>query len=258
MRTQWIRRLAGGAGVLAGLWLALSAPPSPAKAPLPPEVTGSMLESDIAFVIKSLDVPGGKGPEKATVPTIKAAAMIIARYAQNNMAGKDADAMAALRAQALKVADAIAKKDFKAALAEANKLKAPPPSADKKPLKLHEMAKFDLAELMSAYRKGPKGLNIETDIRAQAKSVTDVKVAGQLAANTAILGEYTLLMPSEKAAANPANKKKWDGYTNDMIKLANAVADESAKGAKADKAMLKSNISKLDGSCTACHNEFRE
>jgi len=257
VQTLWIRRFVGGVGLIAGLWLALGTSETPAKAPtpIPAEVSGKMIDSDIAFLQKGLE----KTPEKAAVPTLKSTAMLIALYAQNNLGGKDADAMAALRAQALKVAEALNKKDYKAASTEAGKLKSPPASTDKKALKLHEMHKFDLSEVMSTFRNSPRGLNIEKDIRDQAKAkAPDLKVSGEAAAHSILLGEFMTLMPSEKAAANPANQKKWDGYTADMTKLAKEIVEESTKGDKADKMRLKANLSKLDGSCTACHNEFRE
>ncbi len=257
MQTLWIRRFVGGAGLVAGLMFAVAATETSAKAPtpLPPVVTGKMIDGDIAFLQKGL----AKAPDKAAVPTLKATAMIIALYAQNNLTGDDAAAMAALRAQALKVVEAIAKKDFKAASTEAGKLKSPPASTDTKALKLHELHKFELSEVMSAFRNAPRGLNIEKDIREQAKAkAPDAKLSGEVAAHSILLGEFMSAMPSEKAAANPANKKKWDGYTSDMTKLAKDIVDESAKGDKADKALVKSKLSKLDGSCTACHNEFRE
>jgi hypothetical protein len=243
VRTQWFRRLAGVAGLLAGVWLATAAS---ADSPVPDPIAGKLTEANIAYLQKGLE----KMPEKPMIPTLKAVAMMIALHA-------DGKGDAALRDQALKVADAIAKKDFAAAKTEAGLLNNPPKSS-KKDVKLHEQAKFELAEVMSVYRNSPRGLNIEKDIRAQAKGVTDVKLVGDLAAHTLLTGEYTLKLPAENAAANAANKKKWDNYTNDMNKIAKEVADEAAKGAKADKAKLKTGLGKLDASCTNCHNDFRE
>jgi len=126
-------------------------------------------------------------------------------------------------------------------------------------VKLHEQAKFDLAELMSAYRNATVGgLNMEKDIRTQAKSLTDVKLVGDIAARTVLINEYARKMPAEKASANPANLKKWEGYLNDTEKLAVEIAADVAKGAGADKAALTKKLKALDASCTACHNEFRE
>jgi hypothetical protein len=251
VHTRWIRRLTGGAGLLAAAWLATAS-----AAPLPAEVTGKLIEADIAYLQKNLEKP----PEKRAVGTLKSVAMLIALQAQNEMAGKDGPKMAALRDQALKVAEALAKKDFAAAKAAADGLSKPSGGA-MKPVKLHEQAKFDLAELMSVFRLAKVGgLNIEKDIRDQAKKETelDVKLVGELGAHSNLVGQYALEMPAENAAANPANKKKWDGYTQDMMKLSGEVSTEAAKGAKADKAKLKSLLGKLDASCTACHNEFRD
>jgi cytochrome c556 len=65
-------------------------------------------------------------------------------------------------------------------------------------------------------------------------------------------------MPAERATANAANLKKWEGYSNDTQKLASEIAAEAGKGAGANKDGLAKSLKALDASCTACHNEFRD
>ncbi|OWK43417.1 cytochrome c [Fimbriiglobus ruber] len=248
MRTQWIRRPVGVAGLAVVVWLA--AAESPAKETLPEGVAGKLIDADVAYLQKALT----KAPEKTVAPTLKAVAMEIALYAQNNLEGADANKMAALRAQALKVAEALTKKDYPAAKAAAEGL-AKPTGGDKKALKLHELYKYDVNEVMSAFRNSPRGLNTEKDIRAQAKNVTDIKLAGELGARSALAAEYTLLLPSSDAVG--AKKKTWEGSAQDMGRLGQEIATEAAKGAKADKAVLKKKLAALDATCTACHNVFK-
>ena len=121
MQTLWIRSPIAIVGLVVGLWLVTTA--TPAREPVPAEISGALIDGDIAFLQKGLNKPNGRAPDAAAVPTLKATAMMIALYAQNNFSGPNSDAMAALRAQALKVAEALAKKDYKAAAREADKLK---------------------------------------------------------------------------------------------------------------------------------------
>ncbi|MGL6095899.1 MAG: hypothetical protein ACRC7O_08910 [Fimbriiglobus sp.] len=237
MQIRWTRRLAGGAGVIAAVVIAASTDPIIAEEPA--GTTGKVVAADVAFLQKGLE----KTPEKPLIPTLRAAALTIALYGTAD--NRDA---------AQKVATAIAKKDYAGAKMTAAKLTAATGKTGD-PAKLAEASKYELHELMSAFRKGPRGMNIETDIRTQAKKVTDLKVVEIAAGRTAAIGAYAMVLPSEKAAANPGNRKKWDGYTADMVKLANEVAADAAKGTATG---LEKKLKALDASCTACHNEFRE
>lgn len=247
MRNLWIRRLSASAGLLAAAWLSVAPTGSAADDKLPPDVANGLIERDIGYLQKEL----AKTPEKRAVPTLKTTAMLIALHAQNT-------GQAGLQDQALKVAEALSKKDYAGAKTAAAGLK-PGAAGKADAVNLHEKYEFDLAELMSAYRNATVGgLNMEKDIRTQAKSVTDPKKVGEIGARIVLVSHYTLKMPAEKAAANPSNRKKWDGYSNDTQKLAAEIATEAGKGAGADKAALSKKLKALDASCTACHNEFRD
>ncbi|HET6576433.1 MAG TPA: cytochrome c [Fimbriiglobus sp.] len=244
MRNLWIRRLTAVAGLVAAAWLAAG---SAADDALPPDLVKGMAARDIAYLQKELS----KVPEKRAVPTLKATAMLLALYAQDTGQG-------ALRDQALKVAGALAKKDYAGAKTAAAGLKLG--AAGKvAPVKLHEMHNFDLAELMSTYRNATVGgRNVEKDIRKQGKAVTDTQLVGDIGARVVLVSHYALKMPAERATANAANRKKWEGYSNETQKLASEIASAAAKGAGADKAALAKKLKALDASCTACHNEFRD
>jgi hypothetical protein len=241
-----LRLLAGGAALATGLWLltvATAAPPA-----LPKEAYKAAIEADIDTIQKLLN---NGAPDKRAVPTIKAQAMILAVYGE-------ATGNAALTSQALKVAEAMAKKDFKAADAAAKDLSSPkagtPPKGP-----IHTLHKFDLAEAMATFRLGKVGgLNIEADIREGAKKGSvDPKAAELLATRTAVIGEFAVQMPTDKATTNPGNKAKWDKLSKEMIAICKEIAEEGGKP-KADSKKLGALYKKLDVNCTNCHNDFRD
>jgi hypothetical protein len=242
-----LRLLAGGAALAAGLWLLTAAAAAPPN--LPKEAYKAAIEADIDTIQKLLN---GGMPDKRAVPTIKAQAMILAVYGE-------AVGDAALTSQALKVAEAMSKKDFKGADAAAKELSAPkagtPPKGP-----IHTLHKFDLAEAMAAFRLGKVGgLNIEADIREGAKKgMADPKAAQLLATRTAVIGEFAVQMPTDKATTNAGNKSRWDKLSKEMIAISKDIAEEAGKGAKADPKKLGGLYKKLDANCTNCHNDFRD
>ena len=244
--TLSIRPLVGVCALVALLAVTLSA-----ANPLP-EGNGA-LAADIAFLQKGLS----KEPQKREVTTLKAVAMLVALNAQNNSAGKDAAKMAGVRDAALKVAEAVTKKDYAGAKNAAAALSAPKSGGEVKAMQLETMHNFDLAELMSSFRKGTVGgLNLEADIKAQGKAVTNVAAAGVIGGRVALIGDYTLLMPPSEV--NDATKKKqWADWSKEMTTISTDIAKEAAKGDKADKAALVKQFKALELNCTACHNVFR-
>ena len=247
MRNLWTRRIVG-ATVAVGLaaWSLGAANPLTL-----PEGNG-VAAADIAFLQKGLS----KQPIPREVPTLKATAMLVALNAQNQMGGKDGAKMAGLRDAALEVAAAVGKKDFAAAKTAAAALNDAKPVSDAKPVKLESMHKFELEELMSTFRKGTVGgLNLEAEVKAQSKAVTDPKLAAITAGRVALIGVYTVELPPEGIDA--AKKMQWDAWSKEMTKLASDVSDEAAKGAAADKAKLAKGFKALDMNCNACHTVFR-
>ena len=236
MRTPWTRRLAGVAGLVAMTWLVAASGVTAADK----DAIDPALAADIAFLKAGLE-KDLTGKEKRAVPTLKAAAMNLA------LAGS-----ADLRDQALKVAAAIGKKDYAGAKALAAKL-TPAAGSHGDPAKLIEAGKYDLAEVMSTYRaEKVGGMNLEKDIKSKGK--VDAKQAAVIAARTMLLAEYTAALPVEKAAANDAGKKKWEGLSKEQLKAAKELADDAAKGGKD----LAKKLTALDATCVACHNQFRD
>lgn len=240
MKPVWIRNLIYGAGLIAAYALA-----SNAVADHVPEGTASkVVAADIAFLQKGLE----KEPERRAIPTLVAAAMNIAYYGSDD-----------LQAQALKVAEAINKKDFAGAKTAAAALKPAASKGHGDPLKLAEAVDYELYHAMSAFRaERVGGMNLEKDIRTQAKKVTDLELAELIAGRVASIGAYSKVLPEGRAAANSANKEKWEKLTDDMNNLASDIAKEAGKGSAADMAELAKKFSLLDASCTACHNEYRD
>ncbi len=252
--TTRLRLTAGAAALAAGLWLLSGAAAAPV---LSPDTYKKAAEADVAQLQKHLDHIGANPSDaKRYGPTAKSVAMLLAAYGE-------ATGDAGLKDQALKVAEALAKKDYAGAGTEAKKLAV---KGGGKPLAagdLHKLHKYDLAEVMSPFRGGKVGgLNIEKDIRDAFKkdgpTPVDPKAVEVLAARTAVIGEYTLHFPNEKATANAANKAKWDKWTKDMIGTSQKLIDESAKGKKADEKTIVKMLNTLDGTCRECHNMFRD
>ena len=252
MRNLWTRRIVGATAFVGLAAWSLSAKE---VNPLPEGGSVAVGAADIAFLQKGL----AKTPVPREIPTLKAVAMLVALNAQHQMDGKDGAKMAGLRDAALAVADAVGKKDFAAAKAAAAGLADIKPASDAKPVKLDELItahKFDLDQLMSSFRKGTVGgLNLEADVKAQSKAVTDPKVAAVVAGRIALIGEYTLALPPEGIDAD--KKKKWDAWSKEMTTLAVDVSTEAAKGPAADKAKMAKGFYNLDANCNACHTVFR-
>ena len=119
MTTQF-RMLVGGTALFAGLWFLSAAAAAPV---LPKESYKKVAEADIVQLQKSIQVILDDDKEtKRFGPTVKSLAMMLAMYGE---ATGDKD----LKDQALKVAGAAAKKDYKDAGEQAKKLAVKPGNA---------------------------------------------------------------------------------------------------------------------------------
>lgn len=252
--TTRLRLTAGAAALAAGLTLLAGAAAAPV---LPPETYKKAVQADIAKLQEHLNhINTTPADAKRYGPTAKAMAMILAAYGE-------ATGDKGLTDGALKVAEAITKKDYKVAEGAAKGLAAKAGGKPLPPGGLEKMHKFDLAEVMSPFRAGKVGgLNIEKDIRDAFNKAAPVKVnpaaVEVLAARTAAIGEFTLHYPNDKATANPMNKTQWDNWTKDMIKVSQDLVAEAGKGAKADEKGIVKMLTSLDATCRDCHNKFRD
>ena len=249
MSNPSIIRLTCGIVFAAGLGLLLTRSEAPDVQAAEAEETVAM-DATIKSNIDYLTMKLSKEPQRREIPRIHGAAMILAQQAQTSGNG-------ALRDQAVKVADAVAKQDFTGAKTAADGLAAAKGDMAK-PVELHTMGGVDLAVIMSTFsleRVG--GLNIEKDISTGMKDPADKEALVRVAQNCAAIGEYTKHLPT-KDAAEGDDKKAWDEFTVNMIKVSNEIAAEAAKGDKADDEMLKKKLLSLDDTCYNCHDKFRD
>jgi hypothetical protein len=240
-------RLSAGALALATGLCVLSAadaaPPALSK-----DAYKKAVSADIAYLQEALK---GAAPAKGAMRTIKGVAMYLASYGE-------ATGDAALTAQAIKVAEAMGKKDYAAAEEAAKGLSSPKAGAKPKG-PLHTVAKLALDDVMSPYRLGKLGgLNMEKDIRDGVKSGTiDAKTAELIGIRTGVIADYTTHFPNEKATTNKTLEAQWVAWSKEMGEIGKQLADEAGK-AKADQKAIVGILKKLDANCINCHNKFRD
>jgi len=254
MRSKMLRRLFG-ASILAVLVGVVTA----ADPALSPATAGKAIEADIAHLNTVIDL----SKTKKVGGRVKATAMILAVYAEENLSGKDGAKMATLRAEALKIAVAAQKKVMAAAGTAAKGLKAlsADAKADAKAMKIEDLiakSDFSIGELMDLFGGSTGGgFNIEKDLREIKKNgVKNTDAIELLGARTSAIAAYTLELRPD-AAKGPA-KKDWDTWAIEMKKLSTELATEAAKGKTADLAKLKKIATSLDANCTNCHNKFKD
>jgi hypothetical protein len=251
--TTQFRVLAGAAALAAGLWF-LSA--APAAAPvLPKDTYKKVAEADIDQLQKHIDhIQNTPADVKRYAPTARGLAMMLAAYGESS--GDDA-----LRDGALKIAEALGKKDYKGAGDLAKKLAYKGGNKPLKPSELWTMHKYSLDEVMSPFRGGMVGgANIEKDIRSirDGKIAVDPAAVEILAARTAVISDYAVHFPNDKAQVNKASTDEWTKLSKDALELSKKLADEAAKGKKADEKEIVKLIKALDAKCVVCHNKFRD
>ncbi len=245
-----LRRLFG-ASVLAVLVGVVTA----ADPALSPATAGKAVEADIAHLNQVIEL----SKTKKVGGRVKASAMLLAAYAEENLTGKDGAKMATLRAEALKIAVAAQKKDMAAAGTAAKGLKglSADAKADAKPMKIEDLIKksdLGIGEVMDMFGGSTGGgFNIEKDLREIKKNgVKSTDAVELLGARTTAIAAYTLELRPKGAT------KEWDTWAIEMKKLSTDLATEAAKGKTADLAKLKKIATSLDANCTNCHNKFKD
>ncbi len=250
MRMKAVRMSVGLLGVLAAVLLVRPTHSDTQAAPIPDETFMLMVKTDLEYLSKWL----GDSKAKDAKKTLKALAAYLALAGQNQ-------GSKLLRDEALKMADAIGKNDFKTAKEVADKLASAKLSTGEKldALKWTGKAAPDLAEVMDPFRKaGPKGgLGMEKDIRDGKKSVKELNKIVLAAQRSALIAEITMNLEPDGGFGGKKSKADWEKHTKDMQQYALEVV-ELAKDAKKNEAKLKATLGKLDASCVGCHNVFRE
>ncbi len=249
-----LRRLFG-ASVLAVLVGVVTA----ADPALSTATAGKAVEADIAHLNQVIEL----SKTKKVGGRVKASAMLLAAYAEENLTGKDGAKMATLRAEALKIAVAAKAKDMATAGTAAKGLTGlkADDKANAKAMKIEDLIKksdLGIGEVMDMFGGSTGGgFNIEKDLREIKKNgVKNTDAVELLGARTNAIAAYTLEL--RPAAANGAAKKDWDNWSMEMKKLSTDLATEAAKGKAADLAKLKKIATSLDANCTNCHNKFKD
>ena len=255
MKTRPTLRAAALAGLLAGAVAHVSAADS-----IPGPVAKKTFDADVAFLEKGLS----KTPANNAAGTLKAAAMLVALNAQNGLGGKDDAAAAGARDKAVELA-LVAKKGFQknaAEVAKAGKLAkeiATAKSDKTEKIDLVKAGKLGLNEIMSAYRGATvNGMNLDADIKAYSKKVTDLDAAALVATRNMLIAMYAKDLAEDGVVSDPAKKKQWDKLTADAISLSQEVIAETEKGPKADKALISKKFLAINANCNACHSEFKD
>ena len=249
--------------LVAGLWLISN--PAPAGTPdLPKDAYKKAATADLKFLQTRLDeLAKAETPSLRSAKPAVAITLLIAAYA-------DALGDTALKADVLKVGEAINAKEYKNAAAMAKKLAIKPGTG-----KLGDLPKFapfesakdkDVTYLPTVMKlfsntqvlKIPSGLNIEKDLKELTAKGSTVKIdpaaVELLAARTAVISEYTFHNPNEKA--RDKGLKEWQTLSKQSVDLSNEIAVEAGKKAP-NAAMLRKMLTNLDARCTDCHGKYR-
>ena len=256
-----LRTLVGCAALAAGAWAITTA--AYADTPdLPTDSYKKAAEADLKFLQTRLgelakkEAAGDKILDGQVKPAL-GVALLLTAYG-------DVLGDAGLKADATKVAEAIANKKYKDAndlgkklAIKAGKGKVGPLT---KPLKSDEAM---LGAVMSPFRGGSVGgLNIDRDIKDMTKSMNATKIDPAaveiLAVRSAVINAYGFHHPNDKASVKDENKKKWQKWSTESVDLSKQIVVEAAKGAKADEKTLKKLLTTLNARCTDCHNAFRD
>lgn len=258
--TKPFRSLAGGAALAAGLLLVGTA--GAGTPDLPVESYKKAADADLKVLQSRLDELAAGQPDKTAKKTATIA-LLLAAYA-------DVLGDPAFKADVLKVGEAVQAKNYKEAAGAAKKLTLKPGSGkaggDLPKFEPFEASKdksgLYLAATMHLYaNKAPGGLNIQKDLRDWTSKTNPVKLDPAaielLAVRSAVLNEYALQYPNEKAAVKPENLKEWQKWSKDSLAVSKELIAESTKKTP-DPKVLRAKLSALDAACSNCHNKYRD
>jgi len=242
-----------------GLVLILLAPPGPAAdaaAPVLPDADYPKLVEFSSGVIRA--ALQAKADRRAA-ERARTAAIMIAAYAQQNLAGMDGPQRAALRDAALDLARLIKTKEFDKALKQLEALPAVKADAKAKREKLPLAVKaIDLDDLMNQFRQSARGgLDIEArldDLGAIAGGSLPEKELDDLLVRQAYLIAVAADITAEYTPEDKDKVKTWQAYAAGMRQQAGALA--AAAKAKDGKAAFRA-LEQLNQVCAKCHKDFR-
>src|SRR5262245_58378106 len=236
-----------------GCALLAGAADAPNKPSLPDPAYGKLIEPSVKLIEASLaGEPTKRAAEKARV-----AALMLAEFAQQNLAGADAAQRATVRDAALDIAALVKDKKYADAVKQAQGLAKLPakPDAKKERVKIFGDL-MELDELMGQFR-GCKvgGLGIETLFDKLSASKDGVVPAAALTEELQLTAWRTAVAAELARDHVPKMAQKdWLAYADSMQKSARELAD--AATARNGKAALEA-VNRLNLSCNQCHQKFR-
>lgn len=262
--TTLLRMTAGAVALVAGLCFLSDT--GTAQPDIKTDTYKKAAEADIAFLktrlgeLAALEPGVLKKKDSQRKPAITSA-MLLAGYAEAMGDTK-------LKANALKLAAAVKDMKIKEAVALGQSLEIKPGKVGK--FTLPKFDAFDIELAMTGFRNDKTGgLNVEKDI----KDMVTPKVEGRkkivpaevevLALRSAGMMEYAIDMdpPGGKYPSglplNDANKKLWVKWMKESVDLSKQLAEEAAKGTKADEKKMFNMLDTLNKKCSECHEKFR-
>jgi cytochrome c556 len=251
MRTITRFLTAGAFATLAAAVSVTAADPA-TKVKLPDAEYKQLVTAD-AKVIQDTLAKGAM--DKKAVAKVKAAAVLIAEYAQNRDTPD-----AGVRDAALGIAKAAAggKAD------EAKKLAADlsPGKGTGKPGLVNLSKEIEIEELMNVFKpERGGGQNLEKDFQTlagkrAAYTPAEFQKIAPMAYKIAAIAQITEGLPPEQNAGKKT-KANWAKWTQEMGQLA-VEAGQAARAAKPDDKSVKATLRKLEKTCTDCHEVFRD
>jgi len=260
--TQMLRVFVGCAAVGVAALFLRPAPAANDTPDLPAASVKKAADADLKFVQGrvadlAMKQKGGAKLLDGQIKPALGASLMIAVYA-------DILGDKALKDGIVKVAEAIAKKDFATADDAAKKLTVKPGTPGKPgPLPAPFKTEVMLEAVMQPFRPSAiGGLNIDKDIKELSKANMPGKIDPAalevLGVRSAVINAYGLAHANQKAKTNAANEKLWNKWSTDSVDLSKKIAVEAGKGAKSNEKDLRTMLGALMRNCNDCHEKFRD
>ncbi len=266
MRTHARGRGAGLAVLALGLWLLTAGHPGNAADDKEPGLPVSETDFNKLVEKSAKDLTtalSAKKPTETDVNKARAAAVMLAAYAQYATGGASAEQRATLQESALKIAAALKGKKFDVALKEAQGLTSLKPDGKAKLVggSLLKKADVPLRLVMRQMDPAPKGYGSYalykklTGAGTVKKELPDKLMTDDLALaafQTAFIAELAKGHTPEKNAKNV----KMLVATADELSKASLLVAEATK--KKDGAVALAEVYRVTLTCNKCHSKFRE
>lgn len=228
-----------------------------AKSVLPDAMYAKLVEQALKAAKESLtDDSGRNAPARRKA---ESAVILLAAFAQDNLAGKDGQQRATLRDEALKILSLIRSQRIQEALKQLDALRAirsnPEVKLAKRPLSEHFSCFGDFARMFRRAKYGGWGIESRF-LELEFSSREEGAIAARDLNEDLLLTSYQTAVMAEihsefQEMRRLQNWKEWGDYMKVVsLQLAEATA-------KKDGVRALAEISKLNASCATCHQAFR-